>query len=261
MFSTPDQRFIKSDSIILRRSDYSETSLVMLLLTREYGTMSVLAKGARRPKHIFEGEIDLFARGQAVILLRPRGTLHILTEFSCRERYLGLRHSPARAAAAHYSAQAAADASPDQDPQPEIYDLLSHTLSRLEEGEIAPVLAYFQVHLLRLSGYMPDLGECTVCRSELEGESLTYSFSKAGPTCPKCRGEDDRAVSVSRGVISLITSLARKTAPARGRIYIPSPLALETVSFLGRLIAAAFERDPRILGPLLAALSKKPAVK
>jgi len=257
MLPAPDQRFIKSDGIILRRSDYSETSLVLSILTREHGTVSVLAKGAHRPKHIFEGEIDLLARGQAVILISPRSTLHILTEFSCRERYLGLRQSPERMTAAQYAAQIAGDASPEGEGQPEIYDLLAHTLNHLERAEIAPALAYFQVHLLRLSGYMPNLHECAACGAQIDDVTATYSYTQMGLTCPKCKREDDRTAEVLRGTISLIGSLARKTPRAPARMRIPAALARETITFLAHVIAADFEREHRTLQPLLAMLGKK----
>ena len=251
MFPTPDLHYIKSDALILRRSDYSETSIVMLLLTREQGCVSVLAKGARRPRHIFEGEIDLLARGQAVILLRPRASMQILTEFSCRERYLGLRKSRGRTIAAHYAAEVAVDASPEGHGEPEIYDLLDQALGGLEHGDVAAVLSYFQVHLLRLSGYAPNLRECSMCGTPIDAATMAYSFIHRGLTCEQCRFEEDRSTTVSRAAITLIGSLGRGIVSDPARVHIPQALACETVTFLAYVIAASFEHEPRMLQPLL----------
>ena len=251
MFPSPDPQFIKSDSIILRRSEYSETSLVLLLLTRDHGTMSALAKGARRPKSIFEGEIDLLVRGQAVIIVSQRSSLHILAEFSCRERYLGLRKATHRVAAAQYVAGIAADASPEGEGEPQIYDLLANTLSGLEGGDVSAVVAFFQVHVLKLSGYMPDLRTCAECGAHIENAAVTYSYTCRGVICRKCRAEGDRTVKLSRAAVSLIGSLARGRAVMASRLRIAPALARETVSFLGHIIAAAFDREPRMLRALL----------
>jgi DNA repair protein RecO (recombination protein O) len=259
MFLTPDPRYVKSDAIILRRTDYSETSYVVALLTREQGVMHGLAKGARRPKSIFEGEIDLLTRGQATILVRPRTGLHLLTEFSCRERYLALRKSADSTTAALYAAEVAADASPEGEGQPEIYDLLSQTLTRLAEGDTVAALAFFQVHLLKLSGYMPNLGECAVCGAKIEGAQVVFSFIHSGPTCAQCSSEEDRCTTISRAAVSVIEGLARMPASGAARVRIPAALARETVTFLADAIAAAFEREPRMLRPLMKAMARRKA--
>jgi len=247
---TSDPQFIKSDAIIIRRFDYSETSSIMSLLTRDHGRMDALAKGARRGRSIFEGEIDLFARGEAVILVR-QASLHLLTEFSCRERYLGLRESPQRSTAAHYIASVVGDAYPEGHHQPEIFDLTAQTLARLEHGEVPAVIAFFQVHLLRLSGLMPDLADCVVCGGQT-GRRVAYSFARGGAVCGKCHQAGDGATELSGGAISLIKSLARGVAAER--THIPPALAREAIAFLGKLLASAFEREPRMLNSLLRSI-------
>ena len=51
----------KSTAIILRLVEFSETSLVVTLLTRDFGKLTAMAKGARRKKSPFEGALDLLA--------------------------------------------------------------------------------------------------------------------------------------------------------------------------------------------------------
>jgi len=248
LYLAPEPRFIKSDAIILRRFDYAETSAIVGLLTREHGRMDALAKGARRAKSIFEGEIDLFARGEAVILVRQSASLHLLTEFACRERYLGLRESPERSAAAHYVASVVGDAYPEGHHEPDIFELTAQTLGALERGEPPAVIAFFQVHLLRLSGLMPNLRECTVCGGAA-GKGAAYDFARVGAVCVDCRRPGDAAVELPGAVVSLIESLARGVAP--DRVHIPPALAREAISFLGRVLAWAFEREPKVLKHLL----------
>ena len=315
--------FIKTTAVILRTYEYSETSYVLSLLTRDHGRLHALAKGARRPKGTFGGEIDLLAEGQAVLLMHPDTSLHLLTEFSCRNRRLALRSSLARSYAACYVADAVAAASPEGDAQPELYDLLTHTLDFLETDDVAAAVAFFQIHLLDLAGFMPDLKHCAGCGAALgrraaAGPQLTYSFLKGGLLCEECvagdgekgrggegetrgrgdtgtRGRGDTGTrgrgrvgaglpnprgngppadgppsggppiggitgtecAVSRGAIAFINSLARTHSAALHRAKVPYPLAVETISFLGHVIAAAFENEPRTLKALLARMTKQ----
>jgi len=269
--------FAKTSALILRTYEYSETSYVVSLLTRDYGKLHALAKGGRRPKGTFGGEIDLFAEGQAVLVMHPETSLHLLTEFGCRRRWLGLRSTLDRAYAACYAAEIAGAASPEGEPQPELYELVTTTLDSLEAGDAAAVVAFFQVHLLMLAGFMPDLQACVVCGKAVSGRQVNYCFVRSGLICgecmhpesetptrsqtpPACRsraGRTDSPESIyrtSHAAITLIRSLAREGGAAIRRTRVPRPLALEAIRFLGYLIASAFEHDPSALANLLPRL-------
>ena len=271
--------FAKTSALVLRTYEYSETSYVVSLLTREYGRLHALAKGGRRPKGTFGGEIDLFAEGPAVLVMHPETSLHLLTEFSCRRRWLGLRSALDRAYGACYAAEIAGAASPEGEQQPELYELVTTTLDSLEAGDAAAVVAFFQVHLLMTTGFMPELQSCVACGKAATTRQLGYCFARSGLVCAEClkprpdagrpapgrtprprrgrAGGGDSSDSIYRtslAVITLIRSLAREGGAAIGRTRVPRPLAIETIRFLGYLIASAFEHDASALANLLRRL-------
>ena len=51
----------KSDAIVIRQADFSESSRVLTLFTRDFGKISCLAKGVKRLKTAFEGSLDLLS--------------------------------------------------------------------------------------------------------------------------------------------------------------------------------------------------------
>ncbi len=58
---------ISDRAIVLRRLDYSETSQILALFTREYGQVRVIAKGIKRStRSRFAVGIDLLEVGQVV---------------------------------------------------------------------------------------------------------------------------------------------------------------------------------------------------
>ncbi len=61
----------KTDAIVIRLVEFSETSLIVTLFSRQFGRLSAIAKGARRPKGPFEGAIDLLAIGSMEVLRKP----------------------------------------------------------------------------------------------------------------------------------------------------------------------------------------------
>jgi len=70
----------KTEAIIIRQVDFSETSRVVTFYTREFGKVPLLAKGAKRLKGPFESGLDLLSICDIVFIRKSSGTLGILTE-------------------------------------------------------------------------------------------------------------------------------------------------------------------------------------
>src|SRR5262245_4333854 len=77
----------KSSAIVLRTVEFSETSLVVTLFTRDFGKVTALAKGARRPKGPFESALDLLAVVRIVFLRKSSDVLDLLTEAKLDRRF------------------------------------------------------------------------------------------------------------------------------------------------------------------------------
>ncbi|HQA45519.1 MAG TPA: recombination protein O N-terminal domain-containing protein, partial [Phycisphaerae bacterium] len=85
---------MKDEAVALRRIDYSETSQVLLFLTRGHGPRRLLAKGIKRgTKQKFATGIDLLEHGRVVFAVRASGEsgLGNLTEWRQIDLYTGLR--------------------------------------------------------------------------------------------------------------------------------------------------------------------------
>src|ERR1043165_4338396 len=63
----------KAEALVIRQTDFSETSKVVTFFTREHGKISVIAKGARRLKGPFEAAIDLLTVCRIVFIRKSSG--------------------------------------------------------------------------------------------------------------------------------------------------------------------------------------------
>src|SRR5205823_12217760 len=112
----------KATALVLRTTDYSETSKSATLWTREFGKVRVLAKGGRRLKSRFESALDLLTLCSIVLLRKSSGGLDLLTEAQVRERFPQLRTDLQALYAGYYIAELLSDWTEDYDPHPSLFD-------------------------------------------------------------------------------------------------------------------------------------------
>src|SRR5882672_9637267 len=112
----------KAQALVLRTTDWSETSRIATLWTRELGKVRVLAKGGRRLKSNFESALDLLTVCSIVLLRKTSGSLDLLTEAQVMERFPQLRNDLAGLYAAYYVAELLGDWTEEYDPHPALFD-------------------------------------------------------------------------------------------------------------------------------------------
>src|SRR5437763_10942226 len=96
-------------ALVVRGTDWSETSRIATLRSREFGKLRVLAKGGRRLKSNFEVALDLLTVCSIVVLRKSSGGLELLTEAQVVERFPALRMDLPALYAAYYVAERTAE--------------------------------------------------------------------------------------------------------------------------------------------------------
>src|SRR5208337_3765335 len=125
----------KAVAIVLRTVEFSETSLVCTLFTREFGKIGALAKGGRRLKGPFESALDLLALSGIVFLHKSSDALDLLTEAKLLRRFRPAGRDLAGLYAGYYVAELLDGLTDEDDPHPELFDLADRTLAALSAGE------------------------------------------------------------------------------------------------------------------------------
>src|SRR5450755_586118 len=95
----------KATALVIRATDFSETSRVVTLWTRELGKVRALAKGGRRLKSNFDVALDLLTVCGIVLIRKSSGSLDLLTEARVKERFGQLRPELAARYAGYYEAE------------------------------------------------------------------------------------------------------------------------------------------------------------
>jgi DNA repair protein RecO (recombination protein O) len=197
---------IRDEAVVLTRLDYSESSLILALFTREHGKVRAIAKGIRRStKTRFAAGIDLLEVGQVVASSRhERGeALATLTEWKQTRSLFGLREKLFRVHAALYAAEITGHLTEDWDPHPELYESLIATLIALcDAPEPLRSVCTYQLALLESIGSLPRFEACVLCG---RGEDLThFSSFEGGLVCRHCEAGRVEKREVASGVVRFL---------------------------------------------------------
>jgi DNA repair protein RecO (recombination protein O) len=200
----------KAQALVLRTTDWSESSRIATLWTREFGKVRVLAKGGRRLKSSFENALDLLTVCSIVFLRKSSGSLDLLTEAQVVQRFPRLGRDLAALYGGYYVAELLGEMTQEYDPHPTLFDEAAATLGALgapEEPAVGPRLARFEMVLLRELGYVPALEACAGCGGELKEGWLGFSPAAGGVVCGRCRGKAVAVFPLSTGAWNMLRAL------------------------------------------------------
>ena len=150
----------RATGLILRVYPLTETSLIVHWLTREFGRIATVAKGARRPKSPFRGKLDLFYLAEFTFARSRRSELHNLREVSLRETHTALRRDLGILQQASYCAALVEQATEKETPLPAICEMMNGLLNYLPAQDAQPQTVFsFELKLLEELGLAPDLSK------------------------------------------------------------------------------------------------------
>ena len=159
-----------TEAILIRLTRLTETSLIVHWFTEAQGLIKTVAKGARRPKSHFAGQLDLFFGGEITLTRSRHSELHALREVAIRQWRGGLRRNYRTTLLAAYFCQLLEMAVEPEHPLPELYDLLKRALDHLETAEPSlRILEHFEKELARLLGVFLDSSHVEILLRDLLG--------------------------------------------------------------------------------------------
>lgn len=176
-------------AFVLHHYDWSETSLVLDLFSREHGRLAVVAKGAKRPYSQLRSVLLPFLRLQ-VTLSKPSK----MNEDGAAEvqslrgaEWVGGATLPSGAAlfSGYYVNELLLKFLPRQDPQPELFDAYAALLPLLPSAEDAQgALRAFELRLLATCGLLPDLSVLATTQAPLDPERPYMLAPESGVVVP-----------------------------------------------------------------------------
>lgn len=176
---------IKTPAVVIRRSKLKDADRVITLFTQEMGKISAVAKGVRNSKSKLAGHLEPLTLTN--ITLTRGKNLRIITGSQTIKPFLRMRNSLDTTAHALYYVELICHFTPEDQPNPSVFCLLTEVLDTLESITSPALLSrYYELNLLKHLGYQPVLRRCQDCGSELQSVVNYFSVAHGGMLCPEC---------------------------------------------------------------------------
>jgi DNA repair protein RecO (recombination protein O) len=235
-------RTFQTEGIVLRHQDLGEADRLLWIYTLKMGKIRALAKGIRKIRSRKAGHLEPFTRAN-LILARGRD-FFIVTQAETIEAFLNIRDNLLRIGYAAYAVELIDRFTYEEDGNQGIYRLLIETLSRLNTpDEPSLPIRYYEIHLLDLLGYRPQLINCVNCESEIKPENQYFSASQGGVLCPKCGSKAQDAQSISLNALKYLRHFQRNSFDAASRARLSPELNHKLESLLQQYYTYFLERN------------------
>ncbi len=193
----------KTTAIILNSLDYGESDRIVSVFTSDFGKIKGIAKGARRSKKRFPNALEPFSLSDIIFSKRERDTLVLIESCDIIDHYPDIRENLDKTLTSSYLLELTDKFTREGKKDAALFQLLKNFLHMIDSGIYSDDLVrFFEIRLLKLSGYEPVFDRCMICKMPVRHEEL-YRFvpSKGGIKCKTCLQNSFDSFPVSVGTI------------------------------------------------------------
>lgn len=226
---------------MLRHSDWGEADRLLTIFSREAGKLRAVAKGVRKMRSRKAGHLEPFTRSK-LLLARGRD-FWIITQAETVDAYLPIGEDLLRTAYAAYVLELVDRFIYEEGENRPLYQLLVDTLERCATlPDAFPAVRYFEIRLLDLLGFRPELNNCVRCGNEIKAEDQFFDAGQGGVLCPRCGNGVQTARPVSVNTLKFLRHYQRSTFREASRAELSPAVRRDMESLLNFYLTFLLER-------------------
>jgi DNA repair protein RecO (recombination protein O) len=235
------ERVSRAEAIVLRHMDWGEADRLLWLFTRETGKIRAVAKGVRKPRSRKAGHLEPFTRVN--LLLAQGRDLPIITQAEMIESHLPLHENLRRMGYAAYIVELLDRFTYEEGENVALFRLLADTLERLcSAPDAAFVVRYYEMRLLDLVGFRPQLSQCVGCGKPILAEDQYFSAAQGGIVCPKCSEKVPGVRAITVDSVRFLRHMQRSSYPEAARLSLKESVDYELEHLMQHYFTYLLER-------------------
>lgn len=197
---------LRTEGIVLSEMRYKDTSKILNIYTRKYGKISVMARGAYKPKSILIASTQPFSYNE--YLLHKGRSFYYLNQASLINPFYDMRENMERFLYGCYLLELVDKSTPEEEASEKLFLLLAKALEVLSymESGFPKFSTAFGLKYISFLGYRPNLGSCSHCGRKDLGR-VKFSHPEGGIICKHCFSVDPKARFMDRSMYRAMEAL------------------------------------------------------
>src|SRR5699024_2790382 len=180
---------LRTEGIVLSEIRFKETSKILNIYTRNFGKISVMARGAYRPKSQLVANTQPFSHNE--YLLHKGRSFYYLNQGTIINSFYNMREKVERFLYGFYILELVEKSVTEEEKNETIFLLLLKglkILSHLEE-EFEKFAVSFGLKYISFLGYRPHINNCVIC-GNTDYRRIKFSYLEGGIICDNCFSTD-----------------------------------------------------------------------
>ena len=238
--------------VVIRAKSVGDDRL-LTLLTEDYGVISASAKGANKPRSRLASSTELFCYSRFT-LFRYRD-YNTVDSADVDTSFFSLRKELAALSLASYLAELCSELAPQEEEAKEYLRLLLNTLYMLsnQKRSVWFLKPLFELRLLTMAGFMPDLTSCSMCGEFKAPEGVWFSAESGDFLCADCKKDvpieeqDINSVHISAAVLAAMRHIIYSDFEKLFSFTLPETSLFELNQVSEKYLKYHLQRDYRSL--------------
>ncbi len=238
----------ETEALVLRTYNLAEADKIVVCLSRSAGLIRGVAKGCRKLKNRFGASLEPFTLINLTYYEKETQELVSFRQTEILRSRFNLSGNASILTGFSYMGDLLIDFSPPHQANDNLYRMALACFEAASQSpeDLESVLRYFEVWLLKIEGFLPDLKACANCHRAFNGEETVYLGNDLSLRCLQC--SNGRGGAISKRLHSHLRT-TEKLPPAKfaeESREVSSTTKKEMAELTFQLIGRVLERMPRI---------------
>ena len=238
----------ETEALVLRTYNLAEADKIVVSLTHANGLVRGVAQGCRRLKNRFGAALEPFTLLQISYYQKENKDLVSLRQAEIIRSHFHLSSDAETLTGLAYMADLVIEFSPPHQANDKLFRMVKACLAAVDAspGDLQAVLRYFEVWLLKLEGFLPDIKRCAECHLIFGENKIAFVGSDLVLRCHSCnQGMGTPLSDKLHGLLRATQKLAPSVFAEESR-EVPATILRELAELTHHMIGRVLERQPRV---------------
>ncbi len=239
---------VETEALILRTYNLAEADKIVVSLSRSAGLIRGVAKGCRKLRNRFGASLEPFTLVRITFYERENRELVSIRQTEILRSHFNLASDAGIVTGLAYLGDLLIEFSPPHQANDLLFRMSTACFKAISQNpaDLQSILRYFEIWLLKIEGFLPDLKSCAECHRPFQNEEAVYLVTDLALKCRSC--SDGRGGVLSKPLHAHLRT-TEKLSPAKfaeGSREVPTNTKRELAELTHQMITRVLERLPRV---------------